>query len=78
MSGSKDFILGEELFSNNQREDYILLLWSDMPQKEIDHLRYTTRTGRPFGNEGFVVEMEKKLERRLLQRHRGRPRKEAQ
>jgi hypothetical protein len=29
----------------------------------------------PFGNEGFVVEMERKLERRLLQRQRGRPRK---
>jgi putative transposase len=76
VSGSKDFVLGEELFSNDQGEDYILLLRSDMPRKEIDHLRYTTRTGRPFGNEGFVVEMEKKLERRLLHRPRGRPRKE--
>jgi len=39
-------------------------------------LRYVTKTGRPFGNEGFVVEMEKKLEIRLLQRPKGRPRKE--
>jgi len=40
-------------------------------------LRYATKTGRPFGNEGFVVEMENKLERRLLQRLKGRPRKES-
>lgn len=76
VNGGKDPVLGEELFSNDQREDYILLLRSDIPRKEIERLRYVTKTGRPFGNEGFVVEMEKKLERRLLQRPKGRPRKE--
>lgn len=75
VNGSKDAVLGEELFSNDRRADYTLLLRSDMPRKEIEHLRYVTKTGRPFGNEGFVVEMERKLERRLLQRQRGRPRK---
>jgi hypothetical protein len=34
------------------------------------------KTGMPLGSEEFVVEMEKKLERRLLQRPKGRPRKE--
>lgn len=77
VNGSKDAVLGEELFSNDQRADYILLLRSDMPRKEIERLRYATKTGRPFGNEEFVVEMEKKLERRLLQRPKGRPRKES-
>ena len=75
VNGSKDAVLGEELFNNDRRADYTLLLRSDMPRKEIEHLRYVTKTGRPFGNEGFVVEMERKLERRLLQRQRGRPRK---
>jgi putative transposase len=75
VNGSKDAVLGEELFSNDRRADYTLLLRSDMPRKEIEHLRYVTKTGRPFGNEGFVVEMERKLERRLSQRQRGRPRK---
>ncbi|MFA6055606.1 MAG: transposase, partial [Thermodesulfovibrionales bacterium] len=75
VNGSKDAVLGEELFSNDRRADYTLLLRSDMHRKEIEHLRYVTKTGRPFGNEGFVVEMERKLERRLLQRQRGRPRK---
>jgi putative transposase len=75
VNGSKDAVLGEELFSNDRRTDYTLLLRSDMPRKEIEHLRYVTKTGRPFGNEGFVVEMERKLERIFLQRQRGRPRK---
>lgn len=73
--GDKDAILGEDLFSNDQRADYRLLLRSGIPQTEIEHLRYVTTTGRPFGNEEFVAEMEKKLERRLIQRPRGRPRK---
>jgi putative transposase len=77
VNGGKYPVLGEELFSNDQREDYILLLRSDIPRKEIERLRYVTKTGRPFGNEGFVVEMEKKLERRLVQRPKGRPRKES-
>ncbi len=77
VTGSKDPVLGGVLFDTVRREDYILLLRSGIPQKEIEHLRYVTRTGRPFGNEGFVVEMEKKLKRRLLQRPKGRPRKES-
>ncbi|MEW6617727.1 MAG: transposase, partial [Patescibacteria group bacterium] len=76
VNGSKDSVVGEELFSDDRREDYILLLRSDIPRKEIEHLRYVTKTGRPFGKERFVVEMEKKLERRLLQRPKGRPKKE--
>ncbi|NWF75793.1 MAG: transposase [Nitrospirae bacterium] len=76
VNGGKDSVLGKDLFSNDQRENYILLLRSEIPREEIDHLRYATRTGRPFGNEVFVVEMGKKLERRLLNRPRGRPKKE--
>lgn len=77
VKGSKDAVLGEDLFTNDRRQDYILLLRSDMPKKEMERLRYATRTGRPFGTEGFVVEMENKLERRLLQRPKGRPRRES-
>lgn len=69
----EDAVLGEEIFSNDLRADYILLLRSGVPQIEIERLRYATKTGRPFGNEEFAAEMEKKLERRLLQRPRGRP-----
>ncbi len=75
VNGSEDAVLGEDLFHNDRRRDYILLLRSDIPQKEIERLRYATKTGRPLGSEEFVVEMEKKLERRLLQRPKGRPRR---
>jgi putative transposase len=77
VKGSKDTVLEEDLFTNDRRQDYILLLRSDMHGKEIERLRYATRTGRPLGTEGFVVEMERKLERRLLQRPKGRPRRES-
>jgi putative transposase len=76
VKGSDDAVLGEDLFANERRQDYILMLRSEISEKEIERLRYATKTGRPFGNEGFVVEMENKLKRRLLQRSKGRPRKE--
>jgi putative transposase len=77
VNGGEDVVLGEDLFSDGSRPHYILLLRSNIPRTEIDHLRYATKTGRPFGNEEFVADMEKKLERRLLQRPKGRPRKGA-
>ena len=76
VNGDKDAVLGQDLFNNDQRRDYILLLRSGIPQRDIERLRYVTKTGRPFGNEDFVVEMEKKLKRKLLQQKRGRPKKE--
>jgi putative transposase len=68
VNGGEDAVLGKDLFHNDRRRDYILLLRSDTPQKEIKRLRYATKTGRPLSSEEFVVEMEKKLERKLLQR----------
>lgn len=76
VKGGKDGLLGEDLFTDDRRQDYILLLRTDAPRKEIERLRYATRTGRPFGTEAFVVEMENRLDRRLLQRPKGRPRRE--
>ena len=75
IKGRDDAILGEELFTKDRREDYVLLLRSDIPEKEIERLRYATKTGRPFGNEEFVLEMENKLKRKLLQRPKGRPKR---
>jgi putative transposase len=77
IKGSKDTVLGEDLFTNESRRDYGLLLRSNVPVKEIERLRYATRTGRPFGAEGFVIQMENMLERKLLQRPKGRPRSES-
>lgn len=77
VKGSEDAVLGDDLFANDSRRDYVLLLRSDISKKEIERLRYATKTGRPFGNEGFVVEMENKLGRKLLQLPKGRPRRES-
>jgi putative transposase len=77
VTGGEDTVLGEELFSDDSRPDYVLLLRSALPRPEIERIRNSTKTGRPFGKEGFVTVMEKILERSLLQRPRGRPRKES-
>jgi putative transposase len=77
VNGSTDDVLVEDLFTDDRRKDYILLLRSDVSRNETERLRYAVRTGRPFGTEEFVVEMENKLERRLLQRPKGRPGRES-
>lgn len=75
VKGIKDAILGEELFTNDRRQDHILLLRTDVLRNEIERLHYATSRGRPFGTGRFVVEMEKKLKRRLLQLPKGRLKK---
>lgn len=76
VKGSEDTVLGEELFSNNRRDDYIDMLRSSLTEKEKEAINYYTRAGRPFGNDDFVYGMEKKLKRPLARRPRGRPKKE--
>ena len=41
---------------------------------DLDRLRQATRTGRPFGANTFIAELEDKLDRRLFVAKRGRPR----
>jgi len=48
---------------------------SNRERNETIVLRYKNR--KTFGTEGFLVEMENKLERRLLQRPKERPRRES-
>jgi putative transposase len=43
---------------------------------DLDRLREATRTGRPFGTQQFIAELEAKLDRRLFPGKPGRPRKE--
>jgi putative transposase len=73
IEGKRDDILGEKLFNDNQRKDYIAFIRESITEEEIQRLKYSTRTGRPFGREEFIKRMEKKLNKRfILQRH-GRP-----
>lgn len=75
INGIKDGVLGEEFFDEAQRKDYIQLLRENLQEKEMDSLRYHTKTGRPFGGGAFVKIVERMLERSLPLRPRGRPRK---
>ena len=75
ISGKEDGVLGETLFSEKERKDYIQLLRENMPAKEIDSVRYHTRAGRPLGDETFVGAVERLLKRTLSFRPKGRPRK---
>lgn len=75
VGGEKDGILGEALFSEKERKDYIRLLHERLPEPEMDRIRYHTRAGRPLGDEAFVKILEKKLKRSFSSRRRGRPRR---
>lgn len=76
MYGKKDEILGEELFDENQRTDYVKLIQSTITKDKIDEIRHYTKVGRPLGNEQFVSQMEAKLQRKFFLRSPGRPKKE--
>ena len=73
--GIEDKILGEELFEKRQRKDYIKFIRESISEEQIKSIRYYTRTGRPFGSKDFISKMEKKLERALVLRLPGRPKK---
>ena len=74
LDGIRDDVLGEELFEDGQRKDYREFIRSGIIEKEINSIRYHTRTGRPLGSEGFMRKMERKLERRFALKSPGRPR----
>ena len=71
----RDDVLGEDLFEQGQRKDYREFLRAGIPEEEKNRIRYSTRTGRPFGSETFTRNMEKKLDRRFILRSPGRPKK---
>ena len=75
INGERDEVLGEELFEEGQRKGYIGLIRTGISGKEINNIRYSTKTGRPFGSEGFIKRMEKMFERKFVLRLPGRPRK---
>jgi putative transposase len=75
IQGIRDEVLGEELFEGGQRKDYREFIKAGITEEERNRIRYSTRTGRPFGSETFVKKMEKKLDRRFILRLPGRPKK---
>jgi putative transposase len=76
VGGMRDNVLGEELFEERQRKNYKEFLREGMPVEETKSIRYALKTGRPLGSEGFVIRMEKRLNKTLQIRSPGRPRKQ--
>jgi putative transposase len=75
IGGARGEVLGEELFEEGQRKDYREFLRAGIPEEEKNRIRYSTRTGRPFGSENFIRNMERKLDRRFILKSPGRPKK---
>ena len=75
IEGNIDEALGEQLFNDTQRKDYIAFIRESIAEEEIKRLKYSTRTGRPFGREEFIKRMEKKLNKRFILQKHGRPKK---
>ncbi|MFZ6006188.1 MAG: transposase [Nitrospirota bacterium] len=73
IEGKRDDILGGKLLNDNQRKDYIAFIRESITEEEIQRLKYSTRTGRPFGREEFIKRMEKKLNKRFILQRPGRP-----
>ena len=73
INGTADDVLGEALFSEKERKEYIQLLSEKIPSRDIDKVRDHTRMGRPLGGESFVRTVERALKRSFDSRPRGRP-----
>jgi putative transposase len=75
VTGKRDPVLGEEIFSPEDREDYANLLSEALFPEVTEGLRYHTRRGTPLGDEDFVGRIEAELERSLVRKPRGRPKR---
>ena len=63
IKGMPDEILNEELFTPNERAEYTKFLKARVPEKEMSQIRYSTKTGKPLGNKGFIEKIKKILRR---------------
>ena len=75
VTGKRNPVLGEELFSPEDRGDYVSLLGETLFPALIEEMRYQTRRGTPLGAEDFVEGIEAKLGRSLVRKPRGRPKR---
>ncbi|MBN1827716.1 MAG: transposase [Deltaproteobacteria bacterium] len=69
---SDDLMNMQAWLSDKDREMYRIFLQQRDLQEE-QRIRCATSTGRPLGNEEFVLKLERQLSRRLLPRQGGRP-----
>jgi putative transposase len=71
-----DIILCRESYLQDDIKDWLSYLKSDENRKEVDGIRMKTKLGRPYGEDGFINKLEKKLGMKLRRGKVGRPRKD--
>lgn len=74
----EDEILSADIHLLQETPAWAWSKWLQEPDgdEEMDILRRNVQKGLPCGSESFITELEKKLERSLIFRPQGRPRKE--
>jgi len=73
--GEPNKILSDNLYLLDEIEDWSAYLTEKGDEKLIKNIRRVTKTGLPCGEDGFINEIEKILDRKLAVSPRGRPRK---
>lgn len=71
----EDNILSKKSFLHEEIKDWLSYLKSGEDRESVEAIRRKTREGQPYGEEGFVVRLEKKLGMKIRRGQRGRPRK---
>jgi len=70
-----DPVLSEDCYILGKIKDWSTYLREKGESSLVDEIRHNTKTGRPCGGDGFILRMEKLLDRRLGALLRGRPRR---
>lgn len=73
--GEADAVLAEGCYLVKRIKDWSEYLREKADTVLVEEIRQSTKTGRPCGDERFVMELERLLGRRLIALPRGRPRK---
>ena len=75
ISGAKDEVLNEALFSDEERAEYVKFIKAPVPEEEINKIRFTVKRGKPLGDNKFIKEMARRLKKDFEMKAPGRPRK---
>jgi len=70
-----DEVLNEELFSKDERPEYIRFLKAKVSDDELRQIRITVSTGRPLGHKSFISRLARTLKVDFTKRAPGRPHK---
>ena len=74
-TGTIDAVLADDCYMVERIKDWSAYLREKEDAILVEDIRQSTKTGRPCGDNRFVMKMEKLLERKLTVLPKGRPRK---